>query len=128
MEVRAGTRAFVTGASRGIGRALATELATRGATLGLAARSTNELERLAENLPGDHHPLTCDVTDPDSTQRAINAYVDKAGGLDLLIANAGITHYGPFKDQPLDEAGTARSTPSTSACATCSKHSKATSS
>jgi short-subunit dehydrogenase len=104
MQVTAGTRALVTGASRGIGRALAQALAARGATVGLAARSTSELERLATELPGDHHALECDVTDPDSTQRAIDAFVDTTGGLDLLIANAGVTHYGPFRDQPLDKA------------------------
>ena len=104
MQVTAGTRVFVTGASRGIGRALAAELAARGATLGLAARSQQELEQLAEELPGIHHALECDVTDSASTQQAIDAFADTTGGLDLLIANAGITHYGPFKDQPLDNA------------------------
>jgi short-subunit dehydrogenase len=104
MQVTPGTRALITGASRGIGRALATALAARGATVGLAARSTEELDRLAADLPGEHHPLQCDVTDSASTQRAIDAFVDNTGGLDLLVANAGITHYGPFRDQPLDEA------------------------
>jgi short-subunit dehydrogenase len=104
MEVRAGTRAFVTGASRGIGRALAQELAARGATVGLAARSTQELEQLAQTLPGEHQPIACDVADATSTERAIDAFVSTTGGLDLLIANAGITHYGPFKDQALADA------------------------
>jgi short-subunit dehydrogenase len=104
MEVTAGTRAFVTGASRGIGRALATNLAARGATLGLAARSTAELEQLAQELPGVHHVLECDVADATQTQQAIDTFVGKAGGLDLLVANAGITHYGPFKDQSLEKA------------------------
>ena len=104
MQVARGTRAFVTGASRGIGRALAGELAARGATLGLAARSTDELTALAAQLPGDHHVLECDVADAASTQAAIDGFVQRAGGLELLVANAGITHYGPFRDQPLDKA------------------------
>jgi short-subunit dehydrogenase len=104
MEVTAGTRAFVTGASRGIGRALAQELAARGATVGLAARDTQQLQQLAQTLPGDHHALECDVADSAATQRAIDAFVSATGGLDLLIANAGITHYGSFKDQPLANA------------------------
>jgi short-subunit dehydrogenase len=104
MEVRAGTRAFVTGASRGIGRALAQALAARQATVGLAARSTQELEQLANELPGDHQVLECDVADAESTRAAIDAFVQRTGGLDLLIANAGLTHYGPFKDQPLEKA------------------------
>jgi short-subunit dehydrogenase len=104
MELNPGTRAFVTGASRGIGRALCTALAARGATLGLAARSTDDLHALADQLPGEHHALQCDVADAASTDAAIDAFVQRAGGLDLLIANAGITHYGPFRGQPLDNA------------------------
>jgi short-subunit dehydrogenase len=104
MQVTRGTRAFVTGASRGIGRALAEALAARGATIGLAARSTGDLEQLAASLPGDHHVLACDVADATSTQQAIEAFVERSGGLDLVVANAGITHYGPFRDQPLDKA------------------------
>src|SRR3954451_10500466 len=104
MQVARGTRAFVTGASRGIGRALARALAARGATLGLAARSTDELAALAAALPGEHHVLECDVADAASTQAAIDGFAQRTGGLDLLVANAGITHYGPFRDQPLDQA------------------------
>jgi short-subunit dehydrogenase len=102
MQVTAGTRALITGASRGIGRALATALAARGATLGLAARSTDELDQLASELPGNHHALPCDVADASSTQQAIDRFVATTGGLDLLIANAGVAHYANFADQPLD--------------------------
>ncbi len=104
MQVTSGTRALITGASRGIGRALATNLAARGAVLGLAARSTTELDALASTLPGEHHVLTCDVADASETEASINTFVNEAGGLDLLIANAGVTHYGPFRDQPLEKA------------------------
>jgi short-subunit dehydrogenase len=92
----------VTGASRGIGRAVADALATRGATVGLAARSTGELERLAAELPGSHHPLTCDVTLPASIAAAVEEFVTAAGGLDLLVANAGIAHYEPVAVQSLE--------------------------
>jgi short-subunit dehydrogenase len=104
VEIGPGTRAFVTGASRGIGRALSEALAARGATVGLAARSRSELDALAAQLPGEHHVLECDVADAESVRRAIEAYVERAGGLDLLVANAGITHYGPFREQPLEKA------------------------
>jgi short-subunit dehydrogenase len=104
MQVTAGTRALITGASRGIGRALAIALAARGATLGLAARSSNELEQLAAALPGTHHVLPCDVAEPASIREAIERFVQSTGGLDLLIANAGIAHYAKFTDQPLDDA------------------------
>ncbi|MCW3050348.1 MAG: hypothetical protein JWO74_4632 [Solirubrobacterales bacterium] len=104
MHIAPGTRALITGASRGIGRALAEALAARGAVLGLAARSTAELEALAAQLPGEHHVLECDVADAASVQAAVDGFVAAAGGLDLLVANAGITHYEPFRDQSLQDA------------------------
>ncbi len=101
MRIQAGTRALVTGASRGIGRALAAELAARGAQLGLAARSTGELEVLAAELPGGpHQAIECDVGDAASVSRALASF----GAVDLLVANAGITHYAPFSGQPLADA------------------------
>jgi short-subunit dehydrogenase len=104
MQIAPGTRALITGASRGIGRALAEALAARGAVLGLAARSTDELEALAAQLPGEHHVLECDVADAASVQAAVDRFAAAAGGLDLLVANAGITHYEPFRDQSLQDA------------------------
>lgn len=101
MVIGTGTRALITGASRGIGRALAVSLAERGATLGLAARSTEELQELAAALPGEHHVLRCDVADEASVREAVGAFTAAAGGLDLVIANAGLTHYGPFRDQTM---------------------------
>jgi NADP-dependent 3-hydroxy acid dehydrogenase YdfG len=97
------TRALITGASRGIGRALAVALAERGATLGLAARSTDELQELADQLPGTHHVLRCDVADEASVREAVAAFTAAAGGLDLLVANAGLTHYGPFRAQSMEQ-------------------------
>src|SRR4051812_42411186 len=101
MQIGSGTRAFVTGASRGIGRAVAHALAQRGAVVGLAARSTRDLEALARELPGAHHPLTCDVALPASIGTAIEDFVAATGGLDLLVANAGIAHYEPIATQSL---------------------------
>ncbi len=99
-----GTCALVTGASRGIGQALAEAIAARGATVGLAARSADQLEALAAALPGHHHVLPCDVTDAASVAGAVDAFVARAGGLDLVVANAGVSHYEPFRDQPLERA------------------------
>lgn len=103
MQLTSGTRALVTGASRGIGRALAASLAARGAVVGLAARSAGELEALAATLPGTHHVLPCDVADRDAMREAVAAFIERAGGLDLLVANAGITHYGPFAQQSAEK-------------------------
>ncbi len=104
MEVGLGTRAFITGASRGIGASLVTALAARGVTVGLAARSTDQLQALAATLPGEHYAIECDVRSSESVEAAIASFVDQAGGIELLVANAGITHYGPFRDEPLANA------------------------
>lgn len=98
-------RALVTGASRGIGAALARELAERGLVVGLAARSADELEALLASLPGEGHlALECDVGSRASVEGAIGRFVEEAGGLELLVANAGITHYEPFLEAPVEAA------------------------
>jgi short-subunit dehydrogenase len=61
VHIGAHTRALVTGASRGIGRALAQALAARGATVGLLARDAEQLEAVAAGLPGRHVVLPTDV-------------------------------------------------------------------
>jgi short-subunit dehydrogenase len=101
VQLAPGTRVLVTGASRGIGQAIARAVAKRGCTLGLVARNREPLEALADELPGDGHAaLAGDVADPDSIGRAISEF----GEVDVLVANAGITHYRPFAELPLDEA------------------------
>jgi short-subunit dehydrogenase len=101
MQVGPETRVLVTGASRGIGAAIARGFAARGCTLGLVARRREPLEQLAEALPGDgHQAIPADVTDPDS----MTAAVEQFGDVDVVVANAGITHYRPFAQLPLDEA------------------------
>ena len=104
MKVGPGTRAVVTGASRGIGRALAVDLAARGAKVGLIARGRDGLEELAASLPGDPIPLPCDIGDREGVEAAIESFVNSAGGIDLLVANAGIAHYGPFMEVPIERA------------------------
>lgn len=105
MRLVPGTRAFVTGASRGIGRALARELAQRGAVVGLSARDEDGLRALAAELPGDGHVvLPCDVADAAAVAASTAAFVEQAGGIDLLVANAGFTHYEPFATAPLEAA------------------------
>jgi short-subunit dehydrogenase len=102
VDIGPGSRALVTGASRGIGRAVAAALAARGATVGLAARSTADLEAAAAGLPGSHHVLTCDVSLPASVAGAVERFVAAAGGLELVVANAGIAYYEPVAAQSLE--------------------------
>jgi short-subunit dehydrogenase len=104
VQIGAGTRALVTGASRGIGRAVAGELAGRGATVGLLARDEPRLRELAAELPGEHLALAADVTDRGELEQAVGRFVAETGGLELLVANAGVAHYGPFADQPIELA------------------------
>jgi short-subunit dehydrogenase len=82
---------FLTGASSGIGAALAREFARRGATLGLVARRRDALEALAASLPGRHYCHPADVTDKDALIGAAAAFEAATGGADLVIANAGIS-------------------------------------
>jgi len=82
---------FITGASSGIGAALAREFAARGATLGLVARRADALAALAASLPGTHHVYALDVTDTDALIAAARAFEAATGGADLVIANAGIS-------------------------------------
>jgi len=82
---------FLTGASSGIGAALAREFAGRGATVGLVARRRDALEALAASLPGRHYCHPADVTDKDALIGAAAAFEKATGGADLVIANAGIS-------------------------------------
>jgi short-subunit dehydrogenase len=108
VRIEPGTRALVTGASRGIGRALATALAGRGARLGLVARGREGLEELAAELPespaGPHLVLPADVAKRRELERAIERFAKRTGGLDLLVANAGVLDYAPFVDQEIERA------------------------
>jgi short-subunit dehydrogenase len=82
---------FITGASSGIGAALAREFARRGAMLGLVARRQAVLDELAAQLPGVHRTYAVDVTDRDAIAAAGRDFDAASGGADLVIANAGIS-------------------------------------
>ena len=90
MSTLEGKVAVVTGASRGIGAAVARQLSAAGVSVGLASRSGDDLG--LENAIG----LTCDVADPAQVDAAVAATVERFGGLDILVANAGVGAYGPF--------------------------------
>jgi hypothetical protein len=82
---------FLTGASSGIGAALAAEFARRGATLGLVARRRSALDETVAQAPGRHHVYAVDVTDKDALITAARAFDDATGGADIVVANAGIS-------------------------------------
>ena len=102
MVVGGQTRALITGASRGIGRALALALDARGAELGLIARKRDGLEALAAELSGEPLLLPADVSRGEDITRAVAEFTEAGGAPDLLVANAGLAHYGPFADMPAE--------------------------
>ncbi|TYB81290.1 3-oxoacyl-[acyl-carrier-protein] reductase [Maritimibacter fusiformis] len=86
-----GKRALVTGASGGIGGAIARALHGAGATVGLSGTRTEPLEALAAELGERAHVLPCNLSDPDAVDALPKAAVEAMGGLDILVNNAGIT-------------------------------------
>jgi gluconate 5-dehydrogenase len=91
-----GRVALVTGASRGLGFAMAEALAEHGATVILNARDGTSLAEAARKLSADH--LAFDVADPKQCQDALARVVAKHGKLDILINNAGIQHRRPLTE------------------------------
>jgi len=94
------SRAIVTGASSGIGRAIACELARQGAKVICMARREDRLQSLAQEIEGAGGCVSCivgDVTDAAARARAIEAAVFHFGGLDILVNNAGVGAIGPFE-------------------------------
>lgn len=89
--------AVVTGASRGIGAAVARRLHAAGAKVALASRSGDDL-----GLEGAFG-VTCDVTDRAAVSAAVDATVERFGGLDIAVCNAGVGAYGDFVDLDWDK-------------------------
>src|SRR5258708_3542883 len=96
-----GSRILITGASQGIGRALAIAAAKRGAKILAAARSEELLRELAEEVRKAGlgiETVTADVTSPEDRQKMVEAALRHFGGLDVLINNAGIGATGHLAD------------------------------
>jgi NAD(P)-dependent dehydrogenase (short-subunit alcohol dehydrogenase family) len=98
---------FITGSSRGLGLALAKEFLRRGARVVISARNSEELaqayrqlEKLASISKGaDIMQIVCDVTEPTSVQKALDAVHDSFGPIDVLVNNAGIMAVAPVLNQ-----------------------------
>jgi len=84
-------KVFITGASSGIGEALAVLYAGQGATLGLAARRAGLLEDLNERLGGRHAVYPLDVRDAPAQRAAADDFIARFGAPDIVIANAGVS-------------------------------------
>jgi 3-oxoacyl-[acyl-carrier protein] reductase len=95
-----GRRALVTGGSKGIGLAVAEELAAEGADVAICARNASEVEAAAERLRRSGrtvHAQVADVTDAAQISDLLQHTVDALGGLDILVNNAGAAHPGNFE-------------------------------
>lgn len=88
--------AVVTGASRGIGRAIAETLAAEGMRLVLAARSREQLEEVAKACGTEVQIIATDLREMDAPQIMIEAAVERFGRIDVLVNNAGATKRGDF--------------------------------
>ncbi|MBO0361108.1 SDR family oxidoreductase [Hymenobacter sp. BT186] len=99
--------ALITGASRGIGRAFATELAGRGYDVLLVARSADQLEQLATELQQQHgikaHTLPCDLAAPHAAEQVTEWVNHQTQELAVLINNAGYGMWGRFEELTLTE-------------------------
>jgi len=103
-----GKVALVTGASRGIGKAIAERLASEGARVALSARTLEPDERLEGSLRetaevitalgGEAIAVQCDLSQPEDRRQMIDTTVDRLGPIDILVNNAAVTFFLPFDD------------------------------
>ena len=102
-----GKTAIVTGASKGIGKALACTAASLGINLTIAARNEGPLKETALEIKNKYKvevlPVVCDVTKLSDLENLVNKTKEKSGKIDILINNAGVSSQSPFEKQPFED-------------------------
>jgi 3-oxoacyl-[acyl-carrier protein] reductase len=102
-----GRVALVTGATKGIGRAVAEALLGAGADVAISARTASDVDEVSAELEGRGSGrvagLVCDVRRPDNCEELIETTVERLGKLDILINNAGVGIYKSIKDLSVDD-------------------------
>jgi NAD(P)-dependent dehydrogenase (short-subunit alcohol dehydrogenase family) len=97
-----GRTVFITGAARGIGAAAAERLHARGANVALVGLEPERMEQTAARLGSRAACFEADVTDLDALDRAVAAAVERFGGIDVAIANAGVAFGGTLASAPIE--------------------------
>lgn len=98
-----GKTALVTGASGGIGRAIAEKLYAAGATVGLTGTREAVLDEVATSLGDRAHPIVCNLSDDEALDGLVPAAIEKLGSVDILVNNAGITRDNLFMRMKQEE-------------------------
>jgi len=102
-----GKTAIITGASRGIGKALASVAAGMGANIVIAARQEDVLKETAGEIAKKYNvealPVVCDVAKLSDLENLVNKAKEKFGKIDILINNAGVSSQYPFHEQPIED-------------------------
>jgi 3-oxoacyl-[acyl-carrier protein] reductase len=102
-----GKTAIITGASRGIGKAIASTVASLGINLSIAARQEGPLNETAAELEKKYKvkvlATPCDVTKLEDLEKLVNNTKQKFGSIDILINNAGVSSQYPFEKQPIED-------------------------
>jgi NAD(P)-dependent dehydrogenase (short-subunit alcohol dehydrogenase family) len=101
LSVLRGQRILVTGGARGIGAALAERLASHGARLALVGLEPEKMKAVAGRCGEYTFVAECDVSNNDQVVETVNTAAEKLGGLDAVVANAGIAAGGPLRVQDL---------------------------
>jgi NAD(P)-dependent dehydrogenase (short-subunit alcohol dehydrogenase family) len=97
LSVLRGQRVLITGAARGIGALLAEKLAAQGARLALVGLEPDTMREVAQRCGEDTFVAECDVSDSERVKAAIDQAAEALGGLDVVVANAGIAAGGPLR-------------------------------
>ena len=102
-----GRVAFVTGGSKGLGKAMAAGLASAGASVAVGSRNENEVVAAAEEIANDHGGQTLglqiDVTSESDVRMSMDKVVERLGKIDILLNNAGINVRGPIDELTYDQ-------------------------
>jgi 3-oxoacyl-[acyl-carrier protein] reductase len=107
MDTLKGKNAIITGASKGIGKAIAKRLARQGINLVLAARTQSTLDETTDELKRENTieaiGVPCDVSRLSDLQKVVKVALDTFSRIDILINNAGVSSQYPFESQPLED-------------------------